>query len=399
MAGPYKIKPLVKTDTRNFWKGDSAKSYVTSLPKEWVEEYIPDYTKKENREINLSQIGRTLLITPKKNGEKKVSKSLDLTITNDSADQVYYSVISAYLQNYDEVRITEKNYDSSLIAKLQAIDSKLPGADFKGKVGNENYLITFDTKIENIPKKLDEIYTHYLTMYSKNEAMFKNSMEELDVQIEHNIVTKTEAQVDNKVFGLKRLFTHVFHKLLDEPTILLETGLLKDKDDIDYTAAYKIAGYRSVANALERTTDIQKDIFELLKDLREDKTVLPKAKNYGFDKYYEAAHKIMVDAYTSKKVVENDECPKDGFDCLLKVLSAENNEKDDVCYRDKYISFDDRSKILALVKESKSPTIGALEGLIWGSTGLATNIAETWINMSDLPKINGYVADKGKKKK
>lgn len=105
---------------------------------------------------------------------------------------------------------------------------------------------------------------------------------------------------------------------------------------------------------------------------------------------------MIDDAYQSKKIVENLPDAKDGFECLLRVLAAENNEKDGTCYREGYISFDERKKISDIV--GKYPKLGTLEGLIWGCTGLATNIAETWINMSDLPKINEYVAEKREKR-
>jgi len=392
MENTYKIKPLRKTETRRFWKGKKADSYVTSLPMEWVKEYIPDYEKKENRVIERTQIDSTILITPQIKEEKP--KPLELIMETGNGDQVYYSVISAYLQDYDDICITEKDYNVNLIEKLSSIGDKLPNAYFKGKESDGRYVIKFETKIENIPKKLDEIYMHYETLYSKNQKMFSGSIKESDIETEYKIVTRTENLVDNNVFALKRLFTHVFETFWNKPGILIESGLLRDEDAVDYTAAYKIAGYRSVANILERITDIEKDIFELLKKLRDSKIALPQKNGPDFPKYYDGAHDMIKDAYQSKKLTESASDSKNGFKCLVKVLAAEDNEKDGIRYREKYISFDERKKILDYLKESKKPPeLVALEGLIWGSTGLATNIAEAWINMSDLTKIDKIKKD------
>lgn len=391
MKEPHKIGPLAKTDIRKYWKGKDGSSFTTALPKDWVLAYAE---KESPGSYMLTQIGKTLLITTNKEQQEE-TKSLSLVMNRDNSNQIYYSVISAYLQNYGEVQIAEDAYNAGLIDKLSAIGDKLSGAQFEGKEASGNYIVKFETKIENIPNKLDEIYRNYSTMYSKNKMMFSNSDDEYDVDTEHKIMKRLESQVDNKVFALKRLFTHVFNTLLQDPTILLDTGLIREKEKIDYSAAYKISGYRSIANGIERITDIQKDIFEFLMKLPSD--VKMQDGKYGFPQYYDGAHRMIDDAYQSKKVAENLPDAKDSFGCLLRVLTAENNEKDDTCYREGYISFDERKKISTIVE--KYPKLGALEGLIWGSTGLATNIAETWINMSDLPKINGYVADKGKKKK
>lgn len=386
------IKPLAKIGTRKFWKGDSAISYVTSLPKEWVEEYIGKHLEKEERVINLSQIGRTLLITPTKNLEEK-TKRLELRINGENTDQIYYSVISAYLQNYDDVCLKEQDKNLDLRKKFNEIDQKLPGAEFKKE--GADYLITFERRIENIPKKIDEIYNHYAELYSQNQKMFEGKIKNPDIEIEYDIVKKKENLVDNKVYALKRLFAHVFETLFHSPEILFDTGLLRHGEEIDYTAAYKIAGYRSVATSLERVTDIQKDIFELLRQPPSKAT--SHGGGYSFAKYYEGSHRMMEDAYQSKKVTENLSDSNQGFQCLLRVLAAEDNLRENLRYREGYISFEERKKIRALVE--KSPTLCSLEGLIWGTTGLATNIAETWLNMSDLPRVNGYVYGTSKKRK
>jgi len=386
MEIPYKIKPLKKTGTRKYWKGKNSTSYTTSLPKEWVEKYA----KNDNEDILLSQIEETLLITPNKNQEEK-PKTLELKINSKNANEIYYSVISAYLQDYSSVCLKQEENNPTLKEKLNAIDEKLPGAEF-GKDGDD-YRVTFERKIENIPKKVDEIYNHYVELYSQNKKMFSGTIKESDIKTEYGIVTKKESLVDNKVYALKRLFTHVFETFLHNPAILIDTGLLRDEEGIDYTAAYKIAGYRSVANTLERITDIQKDIFELLMKLSDAKITLPESGKYGFPQYYDHAHDMIKDAYTSKKVAEYPSGSKEGFEYLLKVLAAEDNEKNEIRYREGYMSFEEREKILNLVKGRKSPDIGALEGLIWGSTGLATNIAETWINMSNLAEINKIKKD------
>jgi hypothetical protein len=390
MKEPH-IGPLAKTDTRRYWKGKrNSSSFTIALPKDWVLTYAE---KESPGSCMLTQIGKTLLITTNKEQQEE-TKLLHLVMNRDNSNQIYYSVISAYLQNYSEVRITEGAYNANLIDKLSVIGDKLPGAQFYGKEASGNYIVKFETKIENIPNKLDEIYRNYLTMYATNKMMFSSSDDEYDVDTEHKIMKRMESQVDNKVFALKRLFTHVFNSLLQDPTILLDTGLVREKEKIDYSAAYKIAGYRSIANSIERITDIQKDIFEFL--MKFPSEVKLKNSGYGFQQYYDGAHKMIDDAYQSKKIVENLPDAKDGFKCLLRVLAAENNEKDGTCYREGYISFDERKKISDIV--GKYPKLGALEGLIWGCTGLATNIAETWINMSDLPKINEYVAEKREKR-
>jgi len=395
MERPYEIKPLRKTEERRFWKGKNGDSYVTTLPMDWIKDYITGYDKKENRVYRLSQIKSTILITPQIKEEKV--KRLELKINSNNTDEIYYSVISAYLQDYNSVCLQEQGPNPMLKNKLNKIDEKLPGAEF-GKDGDD-YVVKFERKIENIPKKVDEIYEHYKELYSQNQKMFSGKIKkESDIEMEHKIVTKKESLVDNKVYALKRLFTHVFETFLQNPEILIETGLHRDEEGIDYTAAYKIAGYRSVANNLERITDIQRDIFELLMKISDSENDLRQGASFDFSKYYDKAHEMIKDAYESKRVVENLDSSKEGFDCLLKVLASEDNEDDGIRYREKYISYFERKKILNYVKSKKSPELIALEGLIWGSTGLATNIAESWVNMSNLPKLNKYL-DVSKKKK
>lgn len=394
MERPYRINPLRKTEERRFWKGKKGDSYVTTLPMEWIRDYIPGYDKKENRIYRLSQIKSTILITPQTKEEK--TKRLELKINSTNTDEIYYSVISAYLQDYNSVCLQEQGSNPTLKDKLNKIDEKLPGAEF-GKEGDD-YVVTFERKIENIPKKIDEIYHHYEELYFQNQKMFSGKIKKgTNIETEHKIVTKKEELVDNKVYALKRLFTHVFETFLQNPEILIETGLHRDEEGIDYTAAYKIAGYRSVANNLERLTDIQRDIFELLMNLPDSENDL-RQSGFNFSTYYDKAHEMITDAYESRKVVENLDSSKEGFDCLLKVLASEDNVDGGIRYREKYISYFERKKILNYVKSKKLSELATLEGLIWGSTGLATNIAESWVNMSDLPKLNKYL-DVSKKKK
>lgn len=362
---------LMKKEKRSYWPSGKS-SFVTSLPNKWIK----DYARKSSKdEIMMSQIGETLLITPKK--DKPPEKPLTIVIQPNDSSKVYYSIISAYIQGYDEVCLLEKSYQRDLIDKVMTIQNKLPGAIVEPKAEGE-YKIKFTNLEEKIPTILDKMHEHYQTLYNKNNDLFKD-IDGSDINTKFNFVQYTEKEVDKIGFQLKRLFTRVFDTVLYDPEILLRTGLAEKEKDVDYSVVAKSVAYSVVASNLERLTDIQVEIFEILKDMTVDekgRKILGINKDYGFDKYYNAANKMVEDAYNSKNNLK----------CLLKVLRSENQKEGGISFREEYISPAERKQILDLAE--KNPNLIQLEGRIWANTGLATNIAEAWINMSDLAELN-----------
>ncbi len=352
---------------RKYWPSGNS-SFVTTLPNNWVKDYAKEFSEKE---IMVTQIGETLLFTPKKN--PPAEKPLPIEMKPSDASRAYYSIISAYIQDYSEVCLVEKGYSRSFLDKIMLIQNKLPGATIQPKSEGE-YKVTFVTEPEPIPTILDKMYGHYKQIYEKNKDLFTGLDEKENINTKFNFVQYTEEEVDKMGFLLKRLFTRVFNTVLFDPTILETTGLSKGKDT-DYSVVSKSVAYSVVASNLERITDIQVGIFRTLKDIALDekgRKSLGIHKDYGFDDYYNAAHQMVTDAYQSK----------DNLKLLLKVLNSEDRQDGDVCYREGYIDSKQRRQALKLAEESQS--LSSLEGSIWANTGLATNIAEAWINMRDL---------------
>lgn len=375
----------MKTDYRRFRMGKNGTSYTTTLPKEWVKKYA---TKSER--VRVDQYGETLFINPVK--QEKDGKPLKIIIGK-NGETTYYSIISAYLQNYDKIILKEEVHNEPLINRLREIGNKLPGAHFEPEKEEGTYQITFDNMIKHIPQLLSEMFEEYRILYTKNIEMFHSSPKTEKIDVKSHFVGLKEESVDRNFFLLKRLFTNVFENTLKDPKILVDTGLMKTGDDFQYSVVSKSVGYFSIANSLERLTDLQVDIFKNLKKViidDEDKSCLiDKETGYGFEKFYNAANSMIEDSYNSKSIMEKGANMYKGFQFLLKVLKAESNKDDKIKFREGYITKENRETILKLAENSSHLTY--LEGQIWGSTGIATNIAEAWINMSDLHEINKEV--------
>lgn len=372
----------MKTDYRKFRMGKNSTSYTTTLPIDWVKKYAA-----KSDSIRVDQYGKTLFINPVK--QEKDEKPLKIIIGK-NGEKVYYSIISAYLQNYDKIILKEEVHNEPLVNKLKEIGSKLPGAHFEPEKEEGTYQITFDNMIKHVPQLLDEMFEEYRILYAKNIEMFHSSPKIEKIDVKSHFVSLKEESVDRNFFLLKRLFTSVFENILKDPKILVDTGLMNVGDDFRYSVVSKSVGYFSIANSLERLTDLQVDIFKNLKKIiidNEDKSCLvDEETDYGFEKFYNATSSMVEDSYNSKSIMEKGPKMYEGFQSLLKVLKAESNKDDEIKFREGYITKENRETILKLAENSSDLTY--LEGQIWGSTGIATNIAEAWINMSDLSRIN-----------
>lgn len=359
---------------RRYWESGKT-SFVTSLPTNWIKDYAQKFSKKQ---IMMSQIGETLLVTPYKETPKE--KPLTIEIKGNNGNKVYYSLLSAYIQGYEEVCLLEKEYDRILMEKISSLPSKLEGAAVAPKSEGE-YKVIFANVERKIPQILDRMYEQYCTLYSKNKELFNGINKNENINTKYNFVQHTEREADKLGFLVKRLFSRVFDTVLYDPHVLIRTGLVKEKkkDEIDYSAVAKSVAYSVVAGSLERLTDIQVYIFEILKEVatnEKGRKSLGLGKEYGFDKYYNDANSMVEDAYNAN----------DNLECLLKVLRFEDQEENGINYRDGYISAQKRGQILKLIEGNTKLT--HLEGLVWANTGIATNISEAWINMSDLAQLN-----------
>jgi len=140
-------------------------SYITSLPKDWVEKY-------KEKEIAVSiETDDTIRLIPKSYLSKHREVTIDLDLYKDSRI-IEYQILTYYMQGAEKITVTSKeSIDINLKRKLKDLLNELIGADITDERANTltfEILIKVDDykineTIEKINKFIDDIHKDTIT--------------------------------------------------------------------------------------------------------------------------------------------------------------------------------------------------------------------------------------------
>lgn len=362
---PYCGRRLIEMniEKRKLWKTGKG-TYITSFPVEWVVPLIEKY----GDEVILSYENERILISPSKK-VGGISGKIELK-NSDPYLKLESEIIAAYLGNYDSLFIEIPEEKSYFSWKILELIHKLEGASIE-RISSNQFYITFLTPPTPIIKLLNSNFSQYKELAKQNNEVmdtFPSSDEELEEK--RRIITALECEVDKRTFHIKRLL----NKALFYPGYIsqIEMGNVKD-----------LLQHNLLASSLERLCDLEKELFDQETELSlQHRTTkngikLSNPSNaYDFQRYHQDVHDMVNFAY------ENRHNPNE----LYKLMELKYNIRSGKEYRFNNFSRERREFLIELIK--KHPTylmiLTLMEQKIWGMVGIATNIAETWLNLKEI---------------
>lgn len=328
------------------------KTYVVSMPQEWALKIIKPY----GPEVFLSWYHDKILIVPVK--ERQLLRA-EIDVNPNDLEGLEASVISAYLSGCEELHIKMTADETECIERLSKLRKKLYGA-FMTRTPDE-FVFEFSASLKPIREILDTTYSLFNSMCSRNIELMKERLP-LDSEIldqKASSINSMEDAVDQYSYLIKRFL----NKALRDPEVLPRISV-ESEDIIEY---------HTIASSIERLTDLQKEIFEGIKELSErceangeplDLSSCP--EKCSLEKYLKNATLMVEKAYRGSKDEKKD------------VLKTKRFSR----FRPGFIEREERDEILEFVRKGKySDILIPLEGKVWALTGISTNVAEAWMNM------------------
>jgi len=335
-------------EERKIWKTGKG-SFVTTLPSEWAKNV------KTGR-IQVSKLKHGLFIMPK---QAKEPIEATLKFDEEDSDMLRYEIITAYLNNYDELNVSFSKPKAKCIRSLESLPNKLLGLSVSFTSSND-FLVSMSTQYRPIPEILKQMLSQCQAIHETNQetlSTFKISDDEVER------VKAIENDMDRLSFLAKRLFFAV----LTQPDL---ASVVRISDIVE------IPHWESLNSNLERIGDLQYEICLELQRLLDkfgkgiSSKIHSTEANYGFRDYHKAAYAMVQCAYSNKR------------DDLAKIIRTKRDyhEEAGVKSREPFITIEQAKTIKKLI--NSTPDLTCLDFRIWGLTGGATNIAEAWLNMN-----------------
>lgn len=252
----------------------SGRNYVTSFPRDWVEE-IKKYSGLNVEQI---RINNKIIITPLYDPHRKEKVKLILGSPPDF-DEFITKLISAYLHGYDRLRINIPLTDE-IKNNLYKI---LPGINIE-ILPNGVYEIIFSPAYEiSLDKSLQDLEEIFNVFYEKTIESFEKVSDSSIIEQNKKFISELEKKTDRITFQVRRylaksfLYAELFEKL----------GL---KDEMDTLYITNIYGY------YERMADLHREIHERLEKISKLKVPI---NLESFSKYYSYAYDIVQVSFRS----------------------------------------------------------------------------------------------------
>jgi phosphate uptake regulator len=339
---------LEEPSERRIWKTGKG-SYVTALPKSWA-------SKLGGSSVMVSEYMGGLFILPPESTKPLVRK---LIFNSGDANNLRYELISGYLNNYREVLVELPKPQKECITALESLPEKLLGVSVSFASSN-SFMVSMSTMPKPIPEIMQQMLSQCQAIHETAQQIF--STFELSTH-ELQRINAIENDIDRNSFLIKRLFCVGATQL----------GRLKELGIDDLT---KMIHWENLNSNLERVGDLEFEICLELKRLLEKfkkKELEDKLRSieerYSFKEYHNSAQEMVMDAYSNepKKIA------------LIIDTKRPSKEYEITKHRGSYISEKEGNTIRDLV--NRTPDLACLDVRIWGITGCATNIAESWLNM------------------
>jgi hypothetical protein len=342
----------INDEKRKIWligkRGKRKGTYVVSLPVGWAEE-----VGGEGTEIKVSDYRGNLLLSPSavKREPKRWTLAIKSTLEQPTS-LLKYQIISAYLNNFREIRVKFEEQREDVEKMLKELEMKLSGLSTSHVSENER-LISMSTMIKPVPEILQQMLSEAHIIHDINQESFLNLQLARD---KSERVREVEDDIDKNSFLVKRLFCVA----TEQPEIIERVGIGE---------LSKLVHWETLNSNLERVGDLQHEIHEELKLLGEgSKRVTLSTPDYGFKTYHSKAQEMVDDAYS------------EDMNKITTILDTKKYAEERPKHRGKhYIPIDKARSIESLVTGNSE--LRCLDVRVWGLTGCATNIAEAWLNM------------------
>jgi len=335
------LRNSLEIEERRFWKGQAG-SYTINLPKKWADE-AKDTDKGGS--VFITRWGNRLIISSSKL-EKMAPRSISLDIKKVKDSELKSRIEAAYMKDYDEIILSLHESDVPRVHKFFR-DMKLQGLTPKMYKTSE-IALTISTNPEKVSSILDDLYELYGDMFNINMGVLEEIGRGRPVQeYQKNLVDVAELDVDKISFLAKRML----HRALRYPELAQEVGV---------TELSEVIHYHTVELSLERINDLQKEVFYILYDLKDNERKAMDATKYK--ELFREAHEYTSAAYASRKKVDK----------LIDLRSR----KDDILANMKKFG----KPLENTAFEARSPALYDIIQKQYGLVGIASNICEAWIN-------------------
>jgi len=344
-------------------KRTGKETFTVSLPYEWAKKMKEP---PNNGEVYIKSYGDKIILVP---SEPVAANGIEIMLNEDRPEELESEIISAYMRNYQNITIKLPSGSEQSIAKLEELRRKLYGM-LPISYLNGQISVTVSTPMIPIRNVMGNAYGFSLSIYGKNEEiMGKDLFEDLSSQREKEQVESWETDVDLHTFLAKRLL----NQSLIDPEAAIEMGIDNLQDVLEYS---------SIVSNIERLSDIQQELYSTLNEFNSELShkekkpsdtpfhlsEFPNSKA-SFLKYYQQSNRMVSDAFEGSSV--------DDHVRLLNILKGRGK-----MYRPGYIEDGFKKDLIEKSMESDYRLhLLRIENKIWAITGIATNIAEAWMNM------------------
>lgn len=273
----------------------AGRTMVVSLPADWVKKY----GLKKGEEIDLEEVGDTVLIKTVKNIKPEGRPKIDISGTGPLSLRI---LAGLYKSGYDEFELV---FDDPQVLKKVEKDLKefLIGLEIVSQ-GKQSCIVKvlaqeMDTEFDNVLRKvflsLISFSNESFENYKKND--FKALQEVLEYEKTNNKLTTFCRRILNKKSYTKNLKITYFYCLIEE--------LEKLADEYKYICEYLIEKEKKASKNIlmmyQKTNDLFNDFYELFYKYDQNKTVnlynrkkeLITEINTQFDKKTESCSKIL----------------------------------------------------------------------------------------------------------
>ena len=346
-------------------KRTTRETFLVSLPYDWAKKVETEY----GGNVIITHYDDKLLIVPE--AEKKYREA-SIDIDGNSPEEMESKITAAYIGNVQKLSIKIKNESAGIMEKLELLRRKLYGT-LATSFSNDTLVLSMETPLMPIKNVLGNAEAFSLSMYEKNENLMSLKFPYAgDIVSISSQIDSWENDVDLYTFLSKR---YLNRSLIDPESI--SKLVIKSPQDI--------LEYYSISSNIERFADIHVEIrdslVELNKEMQEkDKTLkmtgfslstFPQ-KDAAFSDYYLKAVGMVRTAFENS----NPTNPKEEAE-LLRVYKTKRQD-----YRPGFIEREFREEIIKRSRENPFAThLLKIENKIFAITGIATNIAEAWMNM------------------
>ena len=339
-----KIWSIGKSKESKTGKGRKG-TYVVSIPVAWAEQVGGDGT-----EIIVSSYKGGLLLSP--GGLWNEPKEFPLSVRDQSISLLKYKIISAYLNNYEEIRVICEKPREDLETLLKELNDKLLGFSYANTGKNET-VIAMSTTVKPVYGILQKMLSQAHLIHEINQDAFSDFR---IAKAKSEKVEEIERDIDKYSYLVKRLFCVA----AEQPEEYGQIGI----GDLP-----RLVHWETLNTNLERVGDLQHEINLELQRYSENKKKpdVLSTPSYSFKDYHAAAQKMIDDAYSQDP------------NKITEILDAKKFAEEDPKHRGNYIPLEKAKSIQSMVLNN--PELRCLDVRIWGLTGCATNIAEAWLNM------------------